>query len=174
MWVMRLVKAQTAQRATAQGDELSENQVGQSGVSPSSSLFPSLSRSFCLDRTLVLGSQSWSKEMTYDQDFGKLDHTSPGISSGHSLARAWLSEAEAEGADSPPRSSKSNCVASFLSTGAGDRGRMLGWYLETTPYKSTSQLHLFSTFEAQPVPSSSPQVMERNAAMAPVAVELTP
>lgn len=84
MWLLRLVKAQTAQRATAQGEELSENQVGQSEVSPSSSLFPSLSRSFCLDRTLVLRSQSWSTEMTYDRDFGKLDHASPGISSGHS------------------------------------------------------------------------------------------
>lgn len=37
--------------------------------------------------------------MTYDQDFGKMDHTSPGISSGHSLANTWLSEAEAEGID---------------------------------------------------------------------------
>lgn len=84
---------------------------------------------------------------------GKLDYTSPGISFGHSLAKTWLSEAEAEGADSPPCSGI-QALGIILAHGTRDRDRMLGQYLETNPYKYTSQLHLFSSIEARPAPSS--------------------
>lgn len=93
MWVTDK-GSQITQRASAVGGGAFGEATGATGVGLSPLRFSSLLCGFCLDRTLVLGSSRWSKEMTHDHDFGKLGHKSP---EAFVNPQTWLSVTWAEG-----------------------------------------------------------------------------